>query len=389
MAQRGNRFPYIKTIMEMEPFKIYPICFHPVLAGETVHDLFIDGRGMINGLNSMMSGWYLDVMYAFVKLRDIDEALVDQFIDPDWSIPTEYQPSTQRDLGELTGGQGLNYLRKAVEILYEYYIQKSVGFYHGGLPIAPLKYPDSFQNFYALAEDVSTTVEGHGQIIQEMVEDIDNYAEVLEAYGIKGAALRNALPEIILWRSLHNYPILSAIDDEAEVLTRTNCIWTVRESRGTRRGLMMTEPGFLVGIAYMRPAVVHGNKKSWTAGWVNGPDYWFLPPFDLSEGIGTVSSNEFDNFSAVGNLHYNKFDLYMNGETFTNIDPDGTSNSQLKGAVAKLPEANADLSDIRTDYPRQGAVTDLDTYMPNLLKSDYYAGMDTVTRFRVETMLVE
>lgn len=43
MAQRGNRFPYIKTIMEMEPFKIYPICFHPVLAGETVHDLFMTG----------------------------------------------------------------------------------------------------------------------------------------------------------------------------------------------------------------------------------------------------------------------------------------------------------------------------------------------------------
>ncbi len=387
--ERGTRYPRVSSLMEAEPFKIYPVCVHPVLGGETIRNLYIDGRVHLNGVKGTIQGWYLDLMYCYVKVRDIDEELVDMFVDPDWSVPAAFQaPSTSRDTGEQTGSERIAWASLATSLIYKYYIARETEHYHGGLPLAPIKYPGAFQNFYELAEDTSSALMDDPGILQTMIEDVDNYADVLERYGIRGAAIRRLLPEILLWRSYHNYPVLAPIDDNNEIINRNMCLWSPRESRATKKGIFITEPGFIIGLAFYRPDIVEYNKKSWqSTKWINGTD-WFVPPYELSDGIGQIGGGSFDHMAYVADMHYNKFDTWMNGETHTNIDPDGASATQLTASVAKTPEVDVGFTDIRTDYPRQGAASDLDTYIPNLLHADYYCGMSLTTRMSIRTPLV-
>lgn len=390
MPRRGWRYPRVSSLINAEPFKLYPIMVHPVLPGETVRRMFVDGRIHLNGVQSMLTGWYADIMFAYVKIRDIDADLVQHLIDDSLTIPSEYQSTTNRDAGEVSASTRIAYPTLMTALLYEYFYAREKTYYHGGLPILPLKYPGCFQEFFELAEDQDSDLADAPGILARMVEDIDNYAEVLEAYGLRDAIVARTLPEILLWRSYHNYPVLAPIDDNSEILTRSQCLWTFRESRLTSRGVYITEPGFIIGVAATRPDVVEGNKLEWQATkFVNQKD-WLVPPYELEDFIGTIQPGLFDNFSYVSNLHYNRADTWLNGESYTNVDPDSvTLGTQILGSVAKIPSVDAGFTDIRTDYPRQGAMTDLDTYAPNLLKSDYYQGFSFNTRFSIETYLVE
>lgn len=388
--ERGRRYPRISAMVSMEPFKMYPVCIHPVLGGETIHDLYVDGRVHLNGVKGTIQGWFLDVMTVYVKIRDIDADLVEMLVDPDWrtAIPTEFQSFDNDILGQrgLTGHVAWPYL--CTKLVYEFYLAREQQFYDDNVPIVPLKYPTSFQNFYELADDASSDLEGEPDIITRMIEDIDNYADVLERYGIRDAAIRRMLPEILLWRSYHNYPVLAAVDDNNEIVNRNMCLWSPREARGTRKGIYCKEPGFICTFVFYRPDVVEGNKRHWMSGPFADSTDWFVPPYELADGIGTIDDAAFRAFGYLSDLHYNKFDTWLNGETFTNINPHAAGDSQLLASVAKTPEVNAAFTDIRTDYIRQGAATDIDTYLPQLLHSDYYCGASIQTRMSINTPLV-
>lgn len=378
--------------MKMEPFAMYPICVHPVLGGETVNNLFIDGRVHLNGVKGTIQGWFLDILYCYVKIRDIDDPMVDMLVNPDWktAIPAGYQAwSTIPDLGMVQSTSKIAWAYLATTTIYKTYVMREQAYYTSSfLPIAPAKYPTSFQNFYELADDASSDLEGEPDIITRMIEDIDNYADVLERYGIREAAIRRMLPEILLWRSYHNYPVLAAIDDNSEIINRNMCLWSPRESRGTRRGIFIQEPGFIVGLAFIRPDYVERNKREWmAANFVDSTD-WFVPPYDLADGIGTYNVADFDNFAYASNVHYNKFETWLNGETYTNIDPDEVGMpTQLSASVSLTPEVNVGFTQIRADYPVQ-ASADVATYLPNLLHTDYYCGGSFQTRMAIDTPLV-
>lgn len=387
--KRGSRYPRISSALSIEPYSMYPIAVHPVLPGETVQNMYLDGRVHLNGAKSTLSGWFLDVMCCYVKIRDIEPDLVEMFINPDYAFPTEYVPTaTNRDVG-VASTQAVDWVSAATNQVYQTYIAREREYYHGGLPLVPNKWPGSFQSFYELTDDANSDLEGESSIIQDMIEDVDNYADVLSRYGIREAAIRRMLPEILLWRSYHNYPVLAAIDDNSEILNRNQVLWTIREARATQKGVFITEPGFIMAWAWYRPDTFEWRKKGWMANEFSDAIDWFVPPYELADGIGTLDKDFLDGIGYASNLHYSKFDTWMNGETYTNIDPgDVAVETQLKAHSLEMPQLSVGFGQ-RFDYPRTGSITDFQTNIaPHLLASDYYCGISSQLQMSIRTPLV-
>lgn len=101
MSQRKPRRPVHTFQINQRPWVIQPFMIAPVIAGETMKNLFLQTRAVSDPVKAPLTGWWLEYFIWFVKLRDIQyaggtggspnvsKAWIEQMLlDPTWDFTT-------------------------------------------------------------------------------------------------------------------------------------------------------------------------------------------------------------------------------------------------------------------------------------------------------------
>lgn len=76
--RRVNRYPEHRAYVEFRPWQLQPFLMAPVLPGETLTNLLLQGRCVTKPLHEAMKlqGWWLEYWFFYVKHRDLAEGTV-------------------------------------------------------------------------------------------------------------------------------------------------------------------------------------------------------------------------------------------------------------------------------------------------------------------------
>lgn len=72
LSQRRPRRPVHTFQLEQRPWQIQPFLCAPVIAGETLQNLFLQARVVSDPIKDPLTGWWLEYFIWYVKLRDIE-----------------------------------------------------------------------------------------------------------------------------------------------------------------------------------------------------------------------------------------------------------------------------------------------------------------------------
>lgn len=398
-GRRGERRPVFRAALELEPWEITPFCCFPLLPGETLHNVLIDGRFLLNGCVSPLFPWYLDLQMYAVKLSDLDidfELILKHRGDtgPSGLANSAAAPH----LGEAVGGitiSGLVYKR----ICDQFWKTDNVlpnSIVNTDLFIAPVKWRGSS----------STHVEGENpddflrpdEILTDAMKidllDRDpNWDDILRSYGVVRSAVEAGVPERIMWESMAKFPVFVQSDAADTIVTRYQVLWSIREARLTARGqgLFAKEPMAVMGMVTIRPEIIEGNKAFMMINDLTDRERWWVPPFNTMDAVQDILQEPGSGITAghswvdaaPGVTQMNMLDYWFMGESFTNMDWKNATppDAQLAGHLADSPKRSA-----APVYEADFIGHEASTLWP-VLKSDAFLGGHIQVQTRVKTHL--
>ena len=80
-VKRVQRAPAHPFSLKTRPFQIQPFLISPVLPGETLTNLVHQSRTVTKPIKDPLLGWWTEHYYFYVRLRDIEYHLGDNFLD--------------------------------------------------------------------------------------------------------------------------------------------------------------------------------------------------------------------------------------------------------------------------------------------------------------------
>ncbi len=397
-GRRGERRPVFRSAIELQPWEITPFCCFPLLPGETLHNVLVDGRFVLNGCVSPLYPWYLDIQLYAMRLSDIDVDF-EEILLRDAETPISGSTGTDVPLrGMVLGGMdisGVAYDRLANH-LWSTEDELKVGVVNTDLFIAPVKWRTSSSTFVE-GESAGATLEPD-QIVsakmkQDLIDEENTWARVLESYGVRIPRGEAGVPERIMWESIAKHPVFVQSDSADVIVTRYQVLWTVREARLTAKGqgIYAKEPMVVMGLATIRPELLEGNKRFMVVNDLVDRDRWWVPPFNAMDAVqdilqepgSSVSSGHGWSDAAGGVTQHNALDYWFMGESFTNMDHTATTppDPQLAGHVADFPRRSGTPT-YSNDFPGQFAQTEWP-----VLKSDAFMGGNIQVQTRIKTHL--
>lgn len=415
MGKRGIRQPVHRAAKRIFPFEISPFYFQAFLPGETVFDLYLDGRFMVNGLKSQLYPWYLDVQIFKVNLLDLGEEYSSMFLnDTETAVDDGYavgDPGFGVGWSDTATDGGDRFSLKAYEFVvkhaWEIENKEWLSGRNAGLHMAPPKWRDwtssLVESSTGFGQDIAPA-DLTAEHFEDLVEVTDTMAEVLKSYGVRQSK-RQGVPERVMWESLMRYPVATAPDDPSETLNRFQILWQLRESRLTGSGMFFDQPGFLIGLVTARPEVIHGNINHFFANDLIDRDRWFVPPFNVLDAPQLVKQDPRGaGWTDVGDdLVANTLDYWLMGESYTDIDRDGAlyggsaDPAQLIANLADTPFTTGagpytpHSDDLADDVDFQTAAADTPWGLNNasrLLQSDAWIGGHAIVQTKVKSHLV-
>lgn len=398
-GRRGERRPVFRASIEMEPWEITPFCCFPMLPGETLHNVLIDGRFVLNGCVSPLFPWYLDIQLFAVRLSDIDvdfEAILMRDAD---TVPSDVTASGSLPmLGEAAGGMSVS--KQCYDrICNEFWKTDNVlpnSTVNTDLFIAPVKWRTD-SSTYVEGESPSHILPPSSIVTPEMAHDLLDlnitWAETLRAYGVKVSTGEAGVPERIMWESIARHPTFVQSDAADTIVTRYQVLWTVREARLTTRGkgIFAKEPMVVMGLATIRPEIIEGNKLFMRVNDLVDQERWWVPPFNTMDAIQDILQEPGSGVTAghawvdagAGVTQYNALDYWFMGESFTNMDWNAASppSPQLVGHNADSPSRTA-APVYEADFVGHEAASKWP-----VLKSDAFLGGTVQVQTRIKTHL--
>ncbi len=398
-GRRGERRPVFRASVELEPWEITPFCCFPLLPGETLHNILMDGRFVLNGCVSPLFPWYLDIQLFAVNLSDVDVDFEEILLRHAETPPTGIAASANKPLlGQAAGAMNLTgpvYDR----ICDQFWKTDNVlpnSVVNTDLFIAPVKWRTSSSTLVE-GESPSRVFEPDQLQTDEMKRDLldqdMDWADVLRAYGVKVTSGEAGVPERIMWESIAKYPVFVQSDAADTIVTRYQVLWSIREARLTARGagIFAKEPMVIMGLVTIRPEVIEGNKAFMFVNDLVDGERWWVPPFNtfdavqdiLQEPGSSITAGHSWTDTAAGVVQLNALDYWFMGESFTNMDWKNASppDPQLVGHNADSPLRSA-TPVYETDFiGHEGSAK-----WP-VLKSDAFMGGHLQIQTRIKTHL--
>ncbi len=398
-GRRGERRPVFRASVELEPWEITPFMCFPLLPGETLHNILVDGRFLLNGCVSPLYPWYLDVQIFAVKLSDLDIDFEQILLQSAQAGPSSLVDSAAKPMvGEAVGGISISNLvyKRIVDQFWKTDNVLPNSTINTDLKIAPVKWRGSH----------ATLVEGETEKLMLRPDEITSdelkfdlldadptWTDVLRQYGVKVSQGEAGVPERIMWESIAKHPVFVQSDAADTIVTRYQVLWSVREARltGKGQGIFAKEPMAIMGLVTIRPEIIEGNKRFMQINDLTDRERWWAPPFNTMDAVQNLLQEPGSGITAghawvdaaAGTTFINALDYWFMGESFTNMDWNAATppDAQLAGHNADTPSRTA-----APVYENDFVGHEASTRWP-VLKSDAFMGGHMTVQTRVRSHL--
>lgn len=366
---RKLRTPTHSWQVRNKPFTLQPICFAPVLPGETLKNALFQARVVSEPIKNPLVGWWTEYYWFYVKHRDLAHGSLFQqmMIDPGTSMAAAIVAGAELKMFRTTNQ--IDWQGECVDrIVAEYFRgEGDAPADVDGLPVVGLQGNSLFDsamlsstlntgdfNVDLNANATITASEVERALVQWEFLKANNlmtmsYEDYLRTYGVKVEDPEFSRPELLRYIREWTYPTNTV---EATTGVPSSAVsWAISERMDKDR--FFKEPGFIVGLACTRPKVYFSLQR--TAG-INllSDAYRWLPALmrdDPATSLARLASNADSIIATTGNAEFvlDVRDLFLYGDQFVNFDVDGGTGD---GSYVAMPTA-----DLQRRYPTQ---TDID-----------------------------
>lgn len=298
--RRKVRSPIHTFAIQHRPYQLQPFFIAPVLPGETMTNLTLNGRAITDPLAVGMGNilpWWHETYFYYVRLRDLDirddvenmmlngvnigvvDAAADAYYHQggtiNWlkacmkRITEEYF----RDEGEdwALAATNLDGLPMAAAVKHEQNWADNLSIDTGPEPTNnPLQVPEGER------DPLAAHLEAYERMRAMMMVDM-TFAEWLRLSGVSlpDQEARDNVPEEIRYASNWSYPT-NTIEPTTGVPSAA-VAWSVSERADKDR--FFREPGFLVGVTCVRAKIFMGNQRGTAASMLDDEFGWLAPMF--------------------------------------------------------------------------------------------------------------
>lgn len=347
-TQRKARKPTHDYSIKFQPYQIQPFLIAPVLPGETLKNLHVQGRYVSDPLavgHPSITPWWIEHTFYYVRLRDIlPDADVKALMLENTAI-TGTGTKTNYTYHHCTNG--VDFTKKAVEkIVTEYFRDEGegVGPYIDGVPAARViaykkNWLDSYIDNEASGFDAHTDLQvPHDDSVNPnwtaayermrmmgMLDGGMDFEDWLGTYGVKlpgSQAGEEDKPELLRYTSAWQYPTNTV--DPASGNPSSAYVESVNERADKDR--YFKEPGFIIGCVVVKPKLYRGNQSASLSHFLYDAYSW-LPA--LMRDDPETSLRKFDDMGDIadsGPLRYRQQDywvdmrdLFLYGDQFVNV----------------------------------------------------------------------
>lgn len=341
---RKIRRPKHRYYVEHRPYQLQPFLLAPVMPGETMKSLNVQGRVISDPLASGAGNilpWWHEMFFFYVRLHDLDDrqAFINMALDG-----TSPGLASAADARTFYNGRGIDFARKCLDRVTACYFRndgEALAPLLDTLPLAsavshkenwadsltqdgPVPVNNDLQNPEGERDPLASHAEAYERMRAMRMIDM-TYEEYLETYGVRlPTRVEENMPELIRYTRNWTYPT-NTIDPVTGVPTGA-ASFSVNESADKDR--LFKYPGFIFGVTITRAKIYMGNQTGAMASFMNDAYAWLPPEFRerpesaLREFVGpTTPSGPLNGQSA--NYWVDLRDLLMYGDDFRNAVPTG------------------------------------------------------------------
>ena len=408
-GRRRSRTPVHPFLVSHLPFHIVPFHVSAVLPGETMKNLLIQSRAVLDPIKNPLIGWWLEHYFFYVKHSDLyeREELREMVLNPAWSatdVTTAQGGTSAAITNYYSGGTGMiDWVTLAYRRIVDCYFRDEDETY------TDHRFADTIPRTYSLAKIVGDSVFDSVSLQDdETAQDVTlidaattdtllasevkagmrlweqqrlygitelSYEDWLRSFGVRPDP-DEAPHEPELLRYLREWQYPTNTIDPTNGTPRSAVSWSVRDRADKNR--MFREPGFIIGLTVCRPKVyiraqegtftsVMNDFKTWLPAMFRGDNA--LSRKSLSTSAGPLQTVVADADGYVVDVA----DLLLYGEQFTNVALAGLDTNFMDSVAADLsntlyPTALADIQELFVTgasacYCRQDGVVNLNIAM--------------------------
>lgn len=393
---RKLRSPNHHWQVRQKPFLLQPICFAPVLPGETLKNALFQARIVTDTIKNPLIGWWVEYYWFYVKHRDLANSALYQsmMINPGTSMAAAKTAGASTVLYRSTNQ--INWQQECLNAIKTEYFrgEDDNPADIDGLPVVGLNHESLFNSLLLASDlaagDINVDLNANATITADEVSraltqweflkannmmDM-SYEDFLRTYGVKVADPEFSRPELIRYVREWSYPTNTV--EPSTGVPSSALSWAVSERIDKDR--FFKEPGFIVGLTCARPKVYFSLQR--TAG-INLLDdaYRWLPALmrdDPQTSYAKLASNATDSIiTTAGNVDFviDVRDLFIYGDQFINFDI---------GAATDASKVAMPTTALEKRYPVNGDITALFTNALNC-----YVKQDGVIRLSILGMQMD
>lgn len=354
-AQRLNRRPSHTFSIKMLPYEIQPFMIAPVIPGDSLKNLLLQARAVSDPVASPLMGWWYESYFFHVKLTDLGEReeMMNMLLTN--TAPTSQAGTNLKTYKGSTGG--FDFVSAAMAPIVVNYFRDSEES-AAGAAIGPTSADGWYQakvsmdnGLQSMMMDTDIPVAQSEQLMGEghtlpphlvgFQAQYDQWVEMrdlrltpatfedwLRQYGVRPPAQEREevhIPELLRYVREWTYPA-NTVGSDGSVNSQLS--WSIAERADKAR--YFTEPGFIVGVAVVRPKVFLKKQITNLSSFLNDAYAWLPAVMDDQPFTSLKKFDEAVNNGPVrdlaGDYWIDLKDLYLHGDQFVNFDPATVAN---------------------------------------------------------------
>jgi len=375
--KRKNRMPKHTFSLRFRPWDIQPFMLAPVLPGETLKNLLVQGRVVTDPLaaSTKLLGWWCEMFFFYVKVRDFKESIRDtvtgMFLDNTTNVAALKAGSQQA--WRYTFNGGMDWMLYCMEAITESYFRDegeawNVATGSSGAPKAQVfgkgvnNWTDSLTLDTAKRTDREVDVPDTMGELDEAQQQYNalrdaglvsmDWEDYMRTYGAKVRQEEESVelhrPELLRYIRQYTYPT-NTVEPTTGVPSPAGT-WSIADRADKDR--RFNEPGFIVGVCVVRPKVYFGNQEGSVAGIMDDQLSWL--PAVLNEHYEYGFKNQATTagvapvISSTGGYWIDVRDIFVHGDQFinypatANTDPTLVALPTSAGLVSYVGETDID-----------------------------------------------
>lgn len=350
-SRRKMRSPMHQFNLSWRPWQIQPFMLAPVLPGETMKSLLLQNRCVTAPISNALIGWWLEHYIFYVKLRDLyaRDKFTDMLLKPEADLSSLDSATDVGYYHQNQAGLAINWAQLCTEVIVDSYFRHE-GEVAGDYTLNGM-YTANVNMTNALDSAINATaLEGAANVDQNLVSATPGQGDATTAvytseiakamrewefarmnkvtdmtfedwcaqFGVVMPQEELFTPELVRYSKEWTYPTNTI--DPTSGAARSACSWAVQMKADKDR--YFKEPGFLVGIAVVRPKVYFKNLDTNFAMLMKDAYSWLPPSLaaDPYSSFVKVAAGDppLDANSAA--YYVDIKDLFIYGDQFVNYD---------------------------------------------------------------------